>query len=87
MLPALDGCQNCAYRIKSQTEAVDLLRDVIRTAHLRSIRGGGTLIEAKLTTETVLKLCLWEAGCEECESGEDLGNSTESDSQYDLVPH
>lgn len=80
----LAGCQHCAYRMASQREAAKLLKDVIRTAHMRSIRGGGTLMEARLTDETVLKLCLWEAGCEDCERAEEYGNSTEPDSQYDV---
>ena len=77
----LTGCQNCVYRIKSQAEAVHLLRDVIKQAHMRSIEGGGLLLEAKLDEETTTKLCLWDSLCDDCEHHEDYGDSTEPHSQ------
>lgn len=77
----LSGCQNCAYRIKSQAEAVDLLQNVIRQAHMRSIAGGGLLLEAQLDPGFVVKLCVWESHCEDCELSEDCGDSTERDGQ------
>lgn len=79
----LEGCQRCAYRIASQEEAERLLKDVIKTAHMRTIRGGGVLMEARLTKDTVLKLCLWEAHCEDCEAADAYDNTIEHDSQYD----
>lgn len=73
----LSGCQNCQYRIKSQEEAVRILKNVIRQAHMRTIRGGGTLMEARLDLDTVIKLCVWEAGCEDCEEHEAFGDGGE----------
>jgi hypothetical protein len=77
----LSGCQHCQYRIKSQEEAADLLQNVIRQAHMQEIAGGGLLLEAKLDPGVVLKLCLWESHCADCEEHEDFGDSTEPDSQ------
>lgn len=73
----LFGCQNCAYRIKSQAEAADLLQSVIRQAHICTIDGGGLLMEARLDPDTVVKMCLWESHCEDCESHEEFGDSVE----------
>lgn len=77
----LAGCQQCAYRIKSQAEAALLLQNVIRQAHMQSIDGGGLLLEARLDPDTVVKLCVWESHCEECEAYEEFGDSAEPDSQ------
>lgn len=77
----LVGCQSCAYRIKSQEEAAELLQGVIRQAHMRSIKGGGLLLEARLDPDTVMRMCLWESHCEDCEFAEDCGDSVEPFSQ------
>lgn len=77
----LTGCQNCAYRLTSLTEAAELLQDVIRQAHMQTIEGGGILMEARLDPHTVVKLCLWEVACEDCEHHEEWGDGTEADSQ------
>ena len=77
----LAGCQHCQYRIESQEEAVRLLKNVIRQAHMRSVRGGGTVMEARLDVDTVLRLCIWESGCEDCEEYEQFGDSSEPESQ------
>lgn len=77
----LSGCQNCAYRIKSISEAADLLQNVIRQAHMRTIDGGGVVMEARLDYDTVIKLCVWEVGCPDCELSEDFGDGIERDSQ------
>lgn len=66
-------CASCAYRQKTQSEALELLRNIVKVAHLRSVNGG-TLMEAKLTHEEVVRLCMWEAGCEDCEASQDLEN-------------
>lgn len=48
---------------------------------MRSIKGGGLLMEAQLDPTTVMKLCVWEAHCEECEEHEAFGDSSEPESQ------
>lgn len=73
----LAGCQNCAYRIKSQEEAARLLHEVIRTAHMQTMDGGGLLMEARLDMGTVLDLCSWKSACEDCEVGEHYGDGPE----------
>jgi len=79
----LSGCQHCAYRIKSQEEAHEILHSMVKAAHLATIEGGGTLITAAINYDVTLKLCLWEAHCEDCENHEDLGDSLESESQWE----
>jgi len=74
---ALTGCQHCSYKIKSQKEAYEILHDLVRTAHLTSIKGGGTLITARVGMDITLKLCLWEVECEDCEHSDDYGDGTE----------
>ena len=81
MLVVSDPCAVCAYRLASLAEAADLLRTVILTAHMRRIKGG-TLIEARLDEDQILRLCLWEEGCADCECGEASGDGDEPDSQY-----
>jgi len=76
------GCQSCAYRIAYQEEAAALLQTVIRQAHMQTIDGGGLLLEAKLDPDIVMRMCLWESECEDCEHHEDFGDSIEPDSQY-----
>lgn len=79
----LSGCQNCEYKIKSMNEASDILKHLVRVAHMRNITDGGLLLEAQLDPGTVVKMCLWEAHCEDCETYDDFGDGLEQDSQYD----
>jgi len=79
--PVLTGCQHCAYKIKNESQAVEILHDLVRTAHLTSIKGGGTLITARIDIDLTVKLCLWGVECEECEHHEDYGDSAEPESQ------
>ena len=76
-----EPCVSCAYRLASLDEAADLLRSVILTAHMRRTPGG-TLIEARLDDAQILRLCLWEEGCADCECGESMGDGNEPDAQY-----
>lgn len=78
---ALTGCQHCALKINSQAQAVRILHDLVRSAHMTSIEGGGTLITAKIGIDLTVKLCLWEVECEDCEYHEDYGDSAEPESQ------
>lgn len=48
---------------------------------MRTISGGGLLMEAWLDPDTVIKLCVWESHCEDCEASEDGGDGVEQDSQ------
>ena len=49
---------------------------------MQEIAGGGLLLEAKLDPNFVVKMCLWEAHCEDCEHSEESGDSVEPESQY-----
>jgi hypothetical protein len=49
---------------------------------MQTIEGGGVLMEAKLDPDTVIKLCVWEMGCPDCEESEEFGDGAEQDSQY-----
>lgn len=84
MIENSDFCRHCTYRIKSQREACYLLTNLILTAHMQSLGQGGTLIEAHLTDEMTVRLCLWEDGCPDCEDSHDAEVETwpERDSQY-----
>ena len=71
------GFQHCAYKIKSQEQAYEILHKLVRSAHMTSIKGGGTLIAARIDMEHTLKLCLWEVECEDCEHSEEMGDGPE----------
>lgn len=58
-----------------------MLKSVIRQAHMRTIKGGGTLMEARLDLDTVMNLCVWESGCEDCEEHEQFGDGGELGSE------
>lgn len=47
---------------------------------MQEIAGGGLLLEARLDPGMVIKLCLWESHCEDCEEHEQYGDSSELDS-------
>jgi ArsR family metal-binding transcriptional regulator len=80
------ACFHCAYRIHSEAEATDILRDLIKTAHMRRVGDGGTLIEAHLSAEMEIRLCLWDADCEDCEDSHDAEfDQVEQDSQFSEV--
>lgn len=72
------GCATCEYNKQSLEEAAELLRTVIRQAHIRTGRGT-QLMEARLDNDVVLKLCVWESECEDCEVGDAYGDSAEID--------
>lgn len=62
-----------------------ILRDLIDVAELHELEGGGTLIQAKLSLDQVLKLCVWGAECEDCEdSGDAEADAIEVEAQFEI---
>jgi len=55
-------------------EAVAILMHIVEVAHTTEQRGG-ILLEAVLSPEDVVRLCLWGADCEDCESNYDAESS------------
>lgn len=78
----VSACHSCHYRAKSHDEASEILREIIKTAHMTSIKGGGTLVTARIDMDTTIKFCLWEVECEDCEDSEGMGDSGEPHSQW-----
>lgn len=74
-LPEL-SCAACPHFVRTQTEALDLLRNIVKVAHIRRTPRGGTVIEAKLDEEQVVRLCLFESVCEDCEVTHDVEGET-----------
>lgn len=70
------SCAACPNFIRTQSEALDLLRNIVRVGHIRRTPRGGTVIEAKLDEEQVVRLCLFEAVCEDCEAAHDAERET-----------
>ena len=75
----LSGCQGCAYRMRSLEEASTILKNLVRVGHMRTIEGGGLMLEAHMDPNVVLKMCLWESHCEDCEHAEEMGDGPEGE--------
>ena len=79
------ACANCAIGITSRIEALDLLRTIVATAHIRRLPDGSSLIEARLTDSQELRLCVFESACGDCEDGYDEeANALEPEAQHDV---
>ena len=79
------ACCNCQHHIKSREEAGRILKHLIAAATLHCAAGGRTGIEATLSDNQVMILCLWDSSCEDCEDNNDAEvDKLEQDSQWDL---
>ena len=65
-------CARCPHFVETRSEAVEILRNLVRIGHMRTrANGRGTILEAILTDEEVVRFCLFESCCEDCEAGHD----------------
>ena len=80
------SCPNCPFRLKSKGDAVRILSHLMEVATLHEAEDGGTVIQAKLNLEHVMKLCTWGSECVDCEDNCDCeADKIEAESQFEAA--
>lgn len=79
------ACRACKFGQIALLDAGRILAALAASAHVARIKGERALLQFDVATSLLADFETWNSPCDDCEVGEEFGDSVERDSQGGLV--
>ena len=78
-------CRACKFGQIALLDAGRILAELAASAHVAHLKGDRALIQFDVATSLLADFETWNSPCDDCEMGEEFGDSNEPNSQGGLV--